>query len=108
MCKRHGMGDLLFDDAGYYKAYSEVRIPGPDGWTEDTFGEGPQSSLSHVVVGREWWDVMPPASAQEESVLGELHEDRVAHSRLGCEVRLTKALDGLTVFVPDPPPHEHV
>ncbi len=53
----------------------------------------------HVVVEGAWFDRLPGASAEEEDML-DLAAEVQATSRLGCQVRLTTALDGLTVRVP--------
>ena len=77
-------------------------------WTEDLFGEGPVSAISHVVVAGQWMDKLPPASWKEEAVLKDhLHpDDLTPRSRLGTEITLAPELDGLVVYVPDSPPLE--
>ena len=53
----------------------------------------------HVVVAAEDFPRLPPASADEEDLL-DLAYSTTRHSRLACQIRLTEALDGLTVRVP--------
>jgi ferredoxin len=52
-----------------------------------------------VVVEEAWFDELPPASAEEEDML-DLAAEVQATSRLGCQIRLTRTLDGLAVRVP--------
>ena len=52
----------------------------------------------HVVVTPEDFDRLPPASADEEDML-DLAYNTTRTSRLACQIRLTDALDGLTVRV---------
>lgn len=53
----------------------------------------------HVVVTPEDFGRLPPASADEEDML-DLAYNTTRTSRLACQIRLTEALDGLTVRVP--------
>jgi len=46
-----------------------------------------------------------PATEKEHELLEEhWQEEASANSRLGCQVMLTKNLDGIQVFIPDGPP----
>ncbi|MBF0624461.1 MAG: 2Fe-2S iron-sulfur cluster binding domain-containing protein [Magnetococcales bacterium] len=56
-------------------------------------------STCHVVVNPEWYDRLPEASEEEEDTLDEAF-GLTATSRLGCQIRMTDALDGLTVTIP--------
>lgn len=68
---------------------------------------GPQSNLSHVIVSQDWSTKLEEPTEMETTLLGELDDDvRTPLSRLGCEIRLNKGLEGLVVYVPDPPPSE--
>lgn len=53
----------------------------------------------HVVVAAEDFARLPPAGADEEDLL-DLAYAATRTSRLACQIRLTDALDGLTVRVP--------
>lgn len=53
----------------------------------------------HVVVAAADAARLSPASADEEDLL-DLVPDARATSRLACQIRLSAALDGLTVYVP--------
>jgi 2Fe-2S ferredoxin len=56
-------------------------------------------STCHVVVAKEWYDRIPPASEDEEDML-DLAFGLTATSRLGCQIIVTKDMDGLTVTLP--------
>ncbi len=50
-------------------------------------------------------DNAQPATDKEHELLEEhWAEEATANSRLGCQVKLTKNLDGIQVFIPDGPP----
>lgn len=66
---------------------------------EGACGGAMACATCHVVVDETWFDELPPASAEEEDML-DLAAEVQATSRLGCQIRLTGALDGLTVRVP--------
>ena len=55
-------------------------------------------STCHVIVVREDFDRLPPASEEEEDML-DLAAGARRTSRLSCQIVLTEALDGLTVHV---------
>ena len=46
-----------------------------------------------------WFDKLGPASDDEEDML-DLAFGLTHTSRLGCQIRITEALDGLTVHIP--------
>lgn len=56
-------------------------------------------STCHVVVDKEWFDVLPEASEEEEDML-DLAFALTTTSRLGCQIIMTEELDGLTVRLP--------
>jgi ferredoxin len=56
-------------------------------------------STCHVIIDAAWFDKLPPASEDEEDMLDFAAGVR-ATSRLACQIRLTKALDGLVVHIP--------
>lgn len=56
-------------------------------------------STCHVVVAKEWYDKIPPASEDEEDML-DLAFGLTATSRLGCQIIVTKEMDGFTVTLP--------
>jgi hypothetical protein len=104
-CRLAGL-DLIKDDSlggggGKYCAY---RTPE---FTEDLFGEGPQSPLSHIVISNEWVHKLPAPSAREARILEDVRDGELTeNSRLATEIILAKDLDGLVVAVPEAPPFE--
>ena len=56
-------------------------------------------STCHVVVAREWYDKLSPATDDEEDML-DLAFGLTATSRLGCQIIMRQELDGLTVSLP--------
>jgi 2Fe-2S ferredoxin len=66
---------------------------------EGACGGSMACATCHVHVDEDWVERLPPASAEEEDML-DLAADWAMTSRLGCQIRLTDELDGLTVRVP--------
>ena len=56
-------------------------------------------STCHVIVENEFFERLDPPSEDEEDML-DLAFDVCATSRLGCQVTMTKELDGLIVTLP--------
>ena len=56
-------------------------------------------STCHVIVAREWFERLVPASDDEEDML-DLAAGVTRTSRLSCQIELTPELDGLTVHIP--------
>jgi 2Fe-2S ferredoxin len=56
-------------------------------------------STCHVIVEPDWYDVLPDATEDEEDML-DLAFGLTRTSRLGCQIIITKELDGLTVRLP--------
>ena len=57
-------------------------------------------STCHVIVDPEWYDVLEAASEDEEDML-DLAFGLTHTSRLGCQIKMTDELDGLTVTLPN-------
>ena len=57
-------------------------------------------STCHVIVDKAFYDKIPSPSEDEEDML-DLAFGLTPTSRLGCQIIMTKELDGLTVIVPD-------
>ncbi len=57
-------------------------------------------STCHIVVDPDWHRALPAPSEEEEDLL-DLVFGLTRTSRLGCQVTMTEALDGLTVKLPD-------
>ena len=56
-------------------------------------------STCHVVVADEWFDKLDEATEEEEDML-DLAFGLTHTSRLGCQIKMTDELDGLTVTLP--------
>ncbi|WP_188237697.1 2Fe-2S iron-sulfur cluster-binding protein [Sphingopyxis sp. LK2115] len=56
-------------------------------------------STCHVIVAKEDFGRLPPASEEEEDML-DLAAGARRTSRLSCQIMLTDDLDGLTVHIP--------
>ncbi|WP_413205442.1 ferredoxin family 2Fe-2S iron-sulfur cluster binding protein [Rhodospirillum sp. A1_3_36] len=56
-------------------------------------------STCHVVVEPEWYDKLPEAEEEEEDML-DMAFGLTRTSRLGCQLIMTEALDGLTLRLP--------
>ena len=56
-------------------------------------------STCHVIVDLEWYKKLNEASEDEEDML-DLAFGLTHTSRLGCQIRMTEALDGLVVKLP--------
>jgi len=57
-------------------------------------------STCHLIVEPEWSGKLPPPEEDEEDML-DLAFGLTRTSRLGCQITVTEALDGLTVRLPD-------
>jgi ferredoxin, 2Fe-2S len=66
---------------------------------EGACGGSMACATCHVVVDEACFDWLPEPSAEEEDMLDLAAELRPT-SRLGCQIRLSDALDGLVVHVP--------
>jgi len=53
----------------------------------------------HVIVNADQFDLLPEITEDEEDML-DLAFDLTKTSRLGCQIRITEALDGLCVTLP--------
>ena len=56
-------------------------------------------STCHVIVEKDWFDKLAPASEDEEDML-DLAFGLTHTSRLCCQIRMSEALDGLVVKLP--------
>jgi 2Fe-2S ferredoxin len=56
-------------------------------------------STCHVIVDEHWFDRLSPAEEDEEDML-DLAWGVTPTSRLGCQIVITDALDGLVVALP--------
>ena len=56
-------------------------------------------STCHILIGEKWLSKLIPANEEEKELLG-LLPDLKKHSRLGCQITLTKNLDGIEITLP--------
>lgn len=56
-------------------------------------------STCHVIVDDEWFDKLAEATEEEEDML-DLAFGLTHTSRLGCQIKMSDELDGLTVSLP--------
>jgi len=54
----------------------------------------------HIYVREDFLDKLPPIQDTEEAVLDVTNAERLQNSRLSCQIKMTEALDGLTVTIP--------
>ena len=55
----------------------------------------------HVYVDEAWISKLGPLSEDEDTLLDSTVSARLPNSRLSCQIRVTPALDGLTLRLPD-------
>ncbi len=58
-------------------------------------------STCHVYVDRAWTDKLPAMDGMEEDMLDFAFEPKPGQSRLTCQLRVSDALDGLIVQMPE-------
>ena len=78
------------------RAAVDHSVPGIDG----DCGGNCACATCHVFIESPWAEKLPPRSDAEEDMLG-LTVDPRATSRLGCQIRLNDALDGIVVALPE-------
>jgi 2Fe-2S ferredoxin len=82
-------GDTVMDGA------LDHNIPGIIG----RCGGGLSCVTCHCYVNAPWFERLPPPGADERELLP-FAEDPATDSRLSCQIRVTAALDGITVRLP--------
>ncbi|CUX82922.1 MAG: 2Fe-2S ferredoxin [Roseibaca calidilacus] len=58
-------------------------------------------STCHVYVDPDWADKLPAKDAMEEDMLDFAYQPDPQRSRLTCQIKVSAALDGLKVFMPE-------
>lgn len=58
-------------------------------------------STCHVYVAADWVEKLPPKDAMEEDMLDFAWQPDPLRSRLTCQIKVTEALDGLVVTMPE-------
>eukprot|EP00924_Labyrinthula_sp_SR-Ha-C_P002754 maker-scaffold_13-snap-gene-6.66-mRNA-1 protein AED:0.01 eAED:0.01 QI:60/1/1/1/1/1/2/32/160 len=103
IARNAGHYELLPDSGSILPAKSSKKHT--ENWTQDLYGEDISTNRSHVVLAKGWLGKLPPPDLREQELLENL-EDEVKDetSRLGSKIYMTKELDGLTVYIPEPLP----
>ncbi|XP_051170078.1 adrenodoxin-like protein 2, mitochondrial isoform X2 [Leptopilina boulardi] len=57
-------------------------------------------STCHLIIPKDVYDSLPEKPSTDEIDMLDLVHDLTDTSRLGCQITMTKELDGLEVFVP--------
>lgn len=65
-------------------------------------GGGAACGTCHVYVDEAWRDRLPQPDSIEADMLEILEDTRRPNSRLSCQIKLSEAIDGLTVTVAPP------
>ena len=55
----------------------------------------------HVYVDEAWLPKLAPVAADEDDLLDGAAAERLPNSRLSCQIKITPALDGLVLRLPD-------
>ena len=71
-------------------------------WTEPVFGDGPTSGYDHVVLSGPGVETASPMTRSEERMIEDYwdFDEIFPESRLASEIKLTKAMNGMIVYVP--------
>jgi hypothetical protein len=90
-------------DLGPASVGGPVEAKRSDEWTEPLFGEGPTTGFDHVLLSGNGVDTCPPRTETEMEAIQDYWDDDEIYpeSRLACVIPITKAMDGMIVFVPD-------
>ncbi|WP_342262122.1 2Fe-2S iron-sulfur cluster-binding protein [Alphaproteobacteria bacterium endosymbiont of Tiliacea citrago] len=67
---------------------------------EGACGGSLSCSTCHLIIEEPWFSLLPAALDEEEDML-DLAFGLQKHSRLGCQIILTRKLDGITVKIPN-------
>lgn len=94
------MNDIELGPASVGGSVEEVRS---DTWTEPLYGEGPGTGYDHVLLVGKGVETAKQRTWVEDHLLSQYwDEDEIfPESRLATQVPVTKAMDGMTVYVPD-------
>ena len=67
---------------------------------EGTCGGSISCCTCHVIVDKDWYNVVGPPNPDEEDML-DLAVDLQPTSRLGCQIEVNQKLEGLVVKIPE-------
>lgn len=90
-------------DLGPASVGGAVEAVRSDTWTEPLYGEGPTTGYDHVLLVGKGSETATPITHKEVSALEDYwdSDEIFPESRLATQVTVTKAMDGMTVYVPD-------
>lgn len=96
-CIMHGI------DIGPSSCGGAVETVQSDTWTEPLYGEGTGTGFDHVLLTGNGVETAKPMDWVEKHLLETYWDDEeiFPESRLASQVVLTKAMDGMIVYVPD-------
>ncbi|MFQ3361805.1 MAG: 2Fe-2S iron-sulfur cluster-binding protein [Alphaproteobacteria bacterium] len=78
----------------------EVAVKNDIAEIEAECGGACSCATCHVYIDKDWLDKVPIASEMEEDML-DFAFDVKSNSRLSCQIKITKELDGLVVKTPE-------
>jgi 2Fe-2S ferredoxin len=64
-------------------------------------GGNAMCATCHVYVDEAWLARLPPMGDEEDALLDGAAAERLANSRLSCQIKLAPDLDGLVLHLPD-------
>ena len=64
-------------------------------------GGNAMCATCHVYVEGNWLERLPTMSDEEDALLDGAAAERLPNSRLSCQIKITPALDGLLLRLPD-------
>ncbi|GMI47352.1 hypothetical protein TrCOL_g11220 [Triparma columacea] len=73
-------------------------------WTEDLYGEGVTTAFDHIKIPRVYQGIVGRMTKQEEMMLDQYWDEEEISpeaSRLASMVKVTKEMDGMSIYIPD-------
>jgi len=91
---------------------TQIDVPANDSVMEGAIANGVEGIVAecggsamcatcHVYVREEFLGLLPPVGEIEDTMLDLTASERRDNSRLSCQIRMSDALDGLTVEMPE-------
>jgi hypothetical protein len=89
-------------DIGPSSCGGPVEVVHSDTWTENLYGEGACSGFDHVVLQGPGVETAKPMDRMEKKQLDEYWDadELYPESRLSSQIVLTKAMDGMNIYLP--------
>ncbi len=86
----------IVDGKSLMQLATDNAVPGIDGDCGGVCACG----TCHVILDSRWQDKLGSRSAEEDQMLS-MTPERQATSRLACQIKVSAALDGMTVQIPE-------